>query len=190
MIINSAMINSKDVLEMKLNNSIVYSATPAVSYNYTMSFASGAIVTPPPSWLDVSKLTTGGFRFYNSVLNNTDTATKNVVASAYLGINLANCTKALKITIVCTPISSDANSLSRISIAPVAINGTMISSTMIYNKSGGGNQTTLTYTLTLDIINTAKSQGKNIGEIFIQHTNGWTNGSYYLNVYSIKIEEV
>ncbi|NRY62639.1 hypothetical protein [Clostridium beijerinckii] len=78
----------------------------------------------------------------------------------------------MKITIVCTPISSYGNTLSRINVAPVATNGTYISSTTIYNKSGGGSQTTLTYTLTLDIINTAKSQGKNIGEIFIQHTNG------------------
>lgn len=39
MIINSAMVNNKDVLEMKLNNSIVYSATPTVSYNYYFQHA-------------------------------------------------------------------------------------------------------------------------------------------------------
>ncbi|NRY62638.1 hypothetical protein [Clostridium beijerinckii] len=86
MIINNAMINGKDVLEMRLNNSIVYSVTPVVSYNYTMSFANSAIVTPPPSWLDISKLTTGGFRFYNSVLNSIDVTTHDVSAIAYLGI--------------------------------------------------------------------------------------------------------
>ena len=193
MIINSAMINSKDVLEMKLNNSIVYSAipaTPAVNYNYTMTFSNSKIVTTPPSWLDITKLTTGGFHFYNMVLNNADVATHDVSARAYLGIDLTNCTKALKITIVCTPISSDRNSSSELFFAPVSTIGTYISSTRIFSKYGGGNQTNVVYTLTLDAINTARSQGKNIGELFIQQYNGWTDGSYYFNIYSIKIEEV
>lgn len=189
MIINSAMINSKSVLEMKLNNSIVYSAAPAVNYNYTMTFSNNKIVTTPPSWLNISKLTTGGFHFYDMTLSNANVK-PDVSASAYLGINLANCTKALKITVVCLATSSDNNSLSRISIAPVAINGTYISSTQIFNQSGGGNQTNVVYTLTLDAINTARSQGKNIGELYIQQVNGCKNGYYFFNIYSIDIEEV
>lgn len=109
MIINSAMINSKDVLEMKLNNSIVYSAAPTVSYNYYFQHAN----TDIPSWIDKSCLFTvnsgtAGYHFQGDAagiygtdwfVNYPITSLVGKVTLGYLFLDLTNCTKGLKITV-------------------------------------------------------------------------------------------
>lgn len=106
MYITGAMINSKNVLEMKLNNSIVYSAAP-VSYPYNYYFQHGN--TNVPSWIDKSLL----FNFYNNgfhfqsdslpfgVAWFTNTTTTRVPGQifGYLMLDLTNCTTDLKIDV-------------------------------------------------------------------------------------------
>jgi hypothetical protein len=105
MIINSAMINSKDVLEMKLNNAIVYSATPAASFNYTFLYNN----TDIPTWINQYPLfntLTSGRHFQADSLaygkgwfTNMTTTTVPGQVIGYLLIDLTNCTTALKIDV-------------------------------------------------------------------------------------------
>jgi hypothetical protein len=150
MIINSAMINSKDVLEIKLNNSIIYSATPATNYNYTLSFANSGIVTPPPDWMKtsclVSNSTNGKFIISGIALINGNFTTQYGGQNSYLGFDISQAVTAIKLTI--NYYTYNKNSDSRVysqirfgeadasSFASVSSNVTMYNTEYIINTSG------------------------------------------------------
>lgn len=108
MIINSAMINSKDVLEMKLNNSIVYSTgtTPVqTAYNYYFQHSNSNI----PTWIKSNLLFNyynNGFHFQSDSMpygmtwfTNTTSSGAGGQAIGYLLLDLTGCTTGLKIEI-------------------------------------------------------------------------------------------
>lgn len=195
MIISSAMINSKDVLEMKLNGNVVYSASePSSIYNYTLTFPYSNI----PSWFDATKLITYrasgvyGFITNNNSLVNERGGIINGQENGYLGLDLSQCTKNLKITIT---YSTDTVDPSKPSSRIFLVYGTTLGSfttvvaTIVSTRLNVA-QTTATYTLPIATIDTIRSGGY-IPQIYLNQYNGaLVYGAAYLHIYSIQFEEV
>lgn len=194
MIISSAMINSKDVLEMKLNGSIVYSAAvPSSIYNYTLTFPYSDI----PSWLNTTNLiayrASGIYGFViNSSLTNERPGVVGGQEYSFLGLDLSQCTKNLKITITYSTSTTDSGKpSSRIFFMYSTALGTVgtIVATIVSTRLNVAT-TTATYTLPIATINTIKSGGF-IPQIYINQYNGSPiYGPAYLSISSIQFEEV
>lgn len=198
MIINSAMINSKDVLEMKLNNSIVYSAAPVFNYNQTIDFLKNTVTNTsiPNLCVGTSFLNYGASYFYDAGLGmkNYDSSSSFTAQTAHLLMDLSQCTTALKISVDCvTHVNYTGYSTSsRITFGYGTSLGNLNGGqTDLLYVSGTMARTTKTYTIPLTTINAIKNGNYPIVELMFRHDNGsYAGNNAYMMVYSIKFETV
>lgn len=201
MIINNAMINGKEVLEMQMNNSIVYSSAPtALGYNYTLSFANGKIVTPPPKWFITKSLVYEDYFYISgSSLRQVDPSRVYQNAYASIGLDFSKATTDIKITVTCSRDNITAStSLSQIMFGGVPSNAfdytdpspnIYTQKKILFSTLGTAYARECSIKLSLSVIQQIYAQWY-MPALNFYHSNGDKANYSLFSIHSVKIEEV